>query len=178
MRWAAQVEPATVALHGVRRSRITVGDTVVVQGAGPIGLLALQFARWPAPRMCWSSSHRRRAGGLPANLVRSTPRHRTRQPNASRTTRKASARMSSSSAPVYRACCRPRSTWPAPSGVVQLLSFLAEPTTINAARWLAKQVTVVASNAFTHDDFRRSMTFLADGSGAGAAPAQAHRAAR
>ena len=48
-------------------------------------------------------------------------------------------------------------------GVVQLLSFLAEPATINAARWLAKQVTVVASNAYTHDDFRRSMTFLADG---------------
>ena len=42
---AAQVEPATVAFHGVRRSRITPGDTVVVQGAGPIGLLALQFAR-------------------------------------------------------------------------------------------------------------------------------------
>ena len=48
-------------------------------------------------------------------------------------------------------------------GVVQLLSFLAEPATINAARWLAKEVNVVASNAFTHDDFRRSMTFLADG---------------
>ena len=29
----------------MRRSRITPGDTVVVQGAGPIGLLALQFAR-------------------------------------------------------------------------------------------------------------------------------------
>ena len=48
-------------------------------------------------------------------------------------------------------------------GVVQFLSFLAEPATIDADRWLAKQVTVVASNAFTHDDFRRSMTFLADG---------------
>ena len=85
---AAQVEPATVAFHGVRRSGITPGDTVGVQGAGPIG----------------------RSGGM-----------------------------------------------------VQLLSFLSEPATINAGRWLAKQVTVVASNAFTHDDFRRSMTFLADG---------------
>ena len=48
-------------------------------------------------------------------------------------------------------------------GVVSLLSYLAEPATVNAARWLTKEVTVVASNAFTHDDFRRSMTFLADG---------------
>ena len=48
-------------------------------------------------------------------------------------------------------------------GLVGLVSFVAEPATINAARWLAKELTVVASNAFTHDDFRRSMTFLADG---------------
>jgi len=48
-------------------------------------------------------------------------------------------------------------------GLVSLLSFLAQPATINAARWLAKEMTVIASNAFTHDDFRRSMTFLADG---------------
>jgi len=41
---AAQVEPATVAFHGVRRSRIAQGDIVVVQGAGPIGLFATQFA--------------------------------------------------------------------------------------------------------------------------------------
>jgi (R,R)-butanediol dehydrogenase/meso-butanediol dehydrogenase/diacetyl reductase len=44
---AALVEPATVAFHGVRRSRIRPGDTVVVQGAGPIGLLVMQS---PAPR--------------------------------------------------------------------------------------------------------------------------------
>ena len=48
-------------------------------------------------------------------------------------------------------------------GVVSLISFLAQPATINAARWLAKEITVVASNAFTHDDFRRSMSFLSDG---------------
>ena len=46
---------------------------------------------------------------------------------------------------------------------MQLLSFLSQPATINAGRWLAKELTVVASNAFTHDDFRRSMTFLSDG---------------
>jgi (R,R)-butanediol dehydrogenase/meso-butanediol dehydrogenase/diacetyl reductase len=48
-------------------------------------------------------------------------------------------------------------------GVVGLISFLAQPATINGARWLAKELSLVASNAFTHDDFRRSMAFLADG---------------
>ena len=50
-----------------------------------------------------------------------------------------------------------------PGGLVSLVSFLSQPATINAARWLAKEITVVASNAFTHDDFRRSMIFLSDG---------------
>jgi len=42
---AAMVEPATVAYHGVRHAGIRLGDTVVVQGAGPIGAFALQWAR-------------------------------------------------------------------------------------------------------------------------------------
>jgi (R,R)-butanediol dehydrogenase/meso-butanediol dehydrogenase/diacetyl reductase len=41
----AIVEPASVALHGVRRSRLKVGDVACVVGCGPIGLLTLQCAR-------------------------------------------------------------------------------------------------------------------------------------
>jgi (R,R)-butanediol dehydrogenase/meso-butanediol dehydrogenase/diacetyl reductase len=160
---AAQVEPATVAFHGVRRSRITPGDTVVVQGAGPIGLLALQFARTAGAGdvlVVEPSSARRRLAtelgainavapdeaaecvqdhtqGLGADLVIEC----TGVPRLLQTA-------------VDLACS---------GGVVQLLSFLSEPATISADRWLAKQITVVASNAYTHDDFRRAMTFLADG---------------
>jgi 2-desacetyl-2-hydroxyethyl bacteriochlorophyllide A dehydrogenase len=42
---AALMEPASVALHGVRRSRLRVGDVACVVGCGPIGLLTLQCAR-------------------------------------------------------------------------------------------------------------------------------------
>lgn len=42
---AAMVEPATVALHAVRRRSPKLGDRVLVLGAGPIGLFALQLAR-------------------------------------------------------------------------------------------------------------------------------------
>ena len=41
----ALVEPASVALHGVRLSRLRVGDVAVVVGCGPIGLLTLQCAK-------------------------------------------------------------------------------------------------------------------------------------
>ena len=41
----ALVEPASVALHGIRKSRLRVGDVAAVVGCGPIGLLAVQCAR-------------------------------------------------------------------------------------------------------------------------------------
>jgi threonine dehydrogenase-like Zn-dependent dehydrogenase len=41
---AALIEPATVALHGVRRTDLQAGDRVVVTGAGAIGLLTAQLA--------------------------------------------------------------------------------------------------------------------------------------
>ncbi len=40
----ALVEPATVALHGVRRTRPRLGDTAVVVGLGVIGLFTVQLA--------------------------------------------------------------------------------------------------------------------------------------
>ncbi|MFN3258286.1 MAG: zinc-binding dehydrogenase [Ilumatobacter sp.] len=42
---AAQVEPATVAFHAVRWSGLRLGDTAVIQGAGPIGLGTMQWVR-------------------------------------------------------------------------------------------------------------------------------------
>ncbi len=42
---AALLEPATVVVHALRRTPVRVGEPVVVLGAGPIGLLALQLAR-------------------------------------------------------------------------------------------------------------------------------------
>lgn len=41
MEQAALVEPLSVAMHGCRQGRIGAGDTVVVMGAGPIGLCAV-----------------------------------------------------------------------------------------------------------------------------------------
>ena len=42
---AACTEPAAVALHGVRKLRIGVGDTGLVIGAGPIGNMTAQWLR-------------------------------------------------------------------------------------------------------------------------------------
>ncbi len=42
---AALLEPLTVVVHAVRQSKIKLGDNVMVVGAGPIGLFAVQCAR-------------------------------------------------------------------------------------------------------------------------------------
>ena len=39
---AVLAEPASIAVHAVRTSRFKIGDTAVVMGAGPIGLLVMQ----------------------------------------------------------------------------------------------------------------------------------------
>ena len=160
---AAQVEPATVAFHGVRRSRITAGDLVVVQGAGPIGLFALQFARAAGAGavLVVEPSQPRRQLATELGATTALPPEQAAECVADWT--------AGVGADVVIECAGvPRLLQTAvdlarSGGTVQLVSFLAQPATINAARWLAKQVTVMASNAFTRDDFRRSMTFLADG---------------
>lgn len=42
---AALAEPLAVAVHATRRARVAAGDTVVIMGAGPIGLLLAFAAR-------------------------------------------------------------------------------------------------------------------------------------
>lgn len=44
-RAAALVEPASVAYHAVRRSRLAPGERVAVLGAGTVGMLAIQAAK-------------------------------------------------------------------------------------------------------------------------------------
>jgi (R,R)-butanediol dehydrogenase/meso-butanediol dehydrogenase/diacetyl reductase len=160
---AAQVEPATVAFHGVRRSGIAPGDVVVVQGAGPIGMFALQFARVAGAGevVVVEPSASRRALAAELGATAAVAPEEAAQAVADRT--------EGVGADVVLECAGvPRLLQTAMAfaragGLVNLLSFLTQPPSVDAARWLANQTTVIASNAFTHDDFRRSMGLLADG---------------
>lgn len=49
---AAMVEPAAVALHALRRASVDMGDSVLIFGAGPIGLMLGMWARaWGARKV-------------------------------------------------------------------------------------------------------------------------------
>ncbi len=45
-RMGATVEPLVVGLHGVHRAGLRAGETCVIMGGGPIGLVTLQWARF------------------------------------------------------------------------------------------------------------------------------------
>jgi L-iditol 2-dehydrogenase len=41
----AMIEPLTVAVYACRRAQVTVGKTVLITGAGPIGLFNIMVAK-------------------------------------------------------------------------------------------------------------------------------------
>jgi (R,R)-butanediol dehydrogenase/meso-butanediol dehydrogenase/diacetyl reductase len=49
-RAGATVEPLVTGLHGLRRARFAAGETCIILGAGPIGLLTLLWARFAGAR--------------------------------------------------------------------------------------------------------------------------------
>lgn len=55
---AALAEPVGVALYGARRARVGLGDRVVVLGAGPIGLFAMQTCRAAGAAEVWQADLR------------------------------------------------------------------------------------------------------------------------
>jgi (R,R)-butanediol dehydrogenase / meso-butanediol dehydrogenase / diacetyl reductase len=60
LRLAALVEPLAVACHDVRRAEVAAGETAVVMGAGPIGLLVALVAAAEGARVVVSEVNRAR----------------------------------------------------------------------------------------------------------------------
>jgi len=161
---AAMIEPATVAYHGVRRSGIGLGDTVVVQGAGPIGALALQWAKVHgagqlvvvepgaarhalalelgadvvvAPGEEAEQAVRERTGGLGADVV---------------------IECAGVPAAIQSAVDLARR-----GGQVMLIGLSDLPATITPTTWLVKEVVVRSSIAYVRPDFDHCIAMLADG---------------
>lgn len=59
-REAALVEPLACVVHGVENSSVVLGDTVVINGLGPIGLMYVQFSRLKGARVIATDLKRER----------------------------------------------------------------------------------------------------------------------
>lgn len=160
---AALMEPATVTFHAVKRAAVTLGSTVVVQGAGPIGLLTAQHARVSgAGRILVSepSPARRTAatdlgftdvvepadlaallgevtGGLGADvLFECTGVAGLMQPSAELVRR---------------------------GGTLALLGYPGTDSSVSYGDWQSRELTVIGSLAYSHEDFAGAMTLIAEG---------------
>ncbi|MGO4288248.1 zinc-binding alcohol dehydrogenase family protein [Chitinophaga sp. RAB17] len=56
----ALVEPLSVSAHGIRRAGVETGEYVLVMGAGPIGLAAMEFARIAGAQVICIDIHEKR----------------------------------------------------------------------------------------------------------------------
>jgi (R,R)-butanediol dehydrogenase/meso-butanediol dehydrogenase/diacetyl reductase len=159
----AQVEPATVAFHAVRSSRLRLGDVAVVQGAGPIGLSTLQWVR---------------AGGA-GRVIVVEPNERRRQLALSLGAHDAVAPADADSVIrehthglgadiVYECVGRPFAIQAAVDlarrgGAMCLIGLADEDASINPSAWLVKEIAVTSSLAYFHEEFEMCMAMIADG---------------
>jgi len=160
---AALIEPATVAYHGVRLGRLRLGDFVVVQGAGPIGLFALQWAR--------------HAGAREILVVEPSPTRsalaRELGATATCTPAEVAERVQDETKglgadAVVECAGRPETIQSAVDlvrrgGSVTLIGLSDRDATIRPGIWLMKEVTVRCSIAYERSDFAPVVAMIADG---------------
>ncbi len=162
---AAMLEPATVAIHALRRTPLRLGDAVIVLGAGPIGLLVQQCA-FIAGAGCVvvvePEPHRAQlAESLGATLVVS--------PADPDFEAKIRATCGPLGADVVFECAGIPATIDQSvglakrGGVVSLVGLATVPAEIAPGSWLAREVRLVASLGYLHDEFPVSMQLVADG---------------
>jgi (R,R)-butanediol dehydrogenase/meso-butanediol dehydrogenase/diacetyl reductase len=160
---AAQVEPATVTFHAVRRCPPRLGDLAVVQGAGPIGLLTLQWVRSagaghvvvvePNPvRAALAASLGAASVVSPADAA-AMIREQTRGLGAD---------------VVYECVGRPETVQSAVDlvrrgGQMALIGLANGTVSIDPRVWLVKEVRAVAALAYLHEEFEAAQAMIADG---------------
>ncbi len=161
---AAQVEPATVAFHAVRRSGIRLGDLAVVQGAGPIGLTTMQWVKAAgAGQVIVVEPNKQRqtlARALGATFVVSPGAE------AEALVREQSGGLGADI--VYECVGRPPAIQAAVGlarrgGSMCLIGLSDTDASITPGVWLVKEITVTASLAYTHEEFDLAMGMIADG---------------
>jgi len=161
----ALIEPATVAVHAVRRVRPDLGDTVVVSGAGVVGLTVLQLAK--------------RLGATDVILVDPTPARRdvARElgadhvfaPDDPRLPETVLAASDDRGADIVYECAgklaaiEQGTSLLRMGGRLMLVGIPFTPVQLALTGWLAKQIDVSTSLAHTRDEFLLTIKLMERG---------------
>jgi (R,R)-butanediol dehydrogenase/meso-butanediol dehydrogenase/diacetyl reductase len=162
---AAMLEPATVAVHALRRTPLRLGDSALVLGAGPIGLLILQCARIAGAGTVVVVEPEPRRAQLAAQLGASAVIDPGSEDVASRVREECGALGPDV---VFECAGIPATIDQAATlvkrgGIVSLVGFATLPAEIAPGNWLAKEVTLIASLGYLHEEFDFAMQLIADG---------------
>jgi threonine dehydrogenase-like Zn-dependent dehydrogenase len=161
---AGQVEPCAVAHHGVARTPIGPDDLVVVQGCGPIGLVAVQLARAAGAGRVVAvepGEHRRELAARlgaddvvePGDAALALVRDHTAGMGADVVLECAG------SGPALDAAVTLART----GGWVSMIGVSSVPVTVTPGLWLVREITVAASMAHTRHDFEAVIALLGSG---------------
>ncbi|PZU03083.1 MAG: alcohol dehydrogenase [Gordonia sp. (in: high G+C Gram-positive bacteria)] len=160
---AALMEPATVTFHAVKRAGIRLGAAVVVQGAGPIGLLTAQHARVAgAGRIIVSEpSPARRSAAVDLGFTEVVEPSDLRALLAEAT--------DGLGADVLFECTgvadllQPSAELVRRGGTLALLGYPGTNSSVSYGDWQSRELTVIGSLAYSHEDFLGAMTLIAAG---------------
>lgn len=156
---AAVVEPAVVALHAVDRMLPRDGETVVVQGCGPIGLLTLQcaIARGASHVVAVEPAANRRALALQLGAAEALEPAEAKE------------RFGRQGADLVYECAGVPATiqqavdFARRGGRVDLVGLASGAATISPATWLVKEITVTAAIGHLHHEVAEVIDLIADG---------------
>lgn len=160
---AGILEPATVAVHALRRTDIKLGDTVAVIGAGPIGLLVAQCARLSGAGKLVIIEPEAGRRALAMNLGADIALDPTDEGHFD-ILREALDR----GADVVFECAGIPATiqqaieMSRRGGQVSLVGVANSLATINPALWMVQEIKLVSSIAYLHEDFEITKALVAD----------------
>lgn len=162
---AAMLEPASIAVHALRRTPLRLGDAVLVIGAGPIGLLVQQCAKAAGAGIVVVVEPNAARGALATQLGAAAVIDPARDDVAARV-----AALCGPLGPdvVFECAGIPQTIDQSVKlarrgGVVSLVGMATVPAQISPGDWLVKEVRLVASLGQLHDEFGTAMQLVADG---------------
>jgi (R,R)-butanediol dehydrogenase/meso-butanediol dehydrogenase/diacetyl reductase len=161
---AAIVEPTTVTFHAVKRTHQELGDFVVVQGAGPIGLLAAQHARHAGAGrvVIVEPNEARRAAATALGFTE------VWSPGAEFTTFVFES-SNGLGADVLYECTGVAKLFQASAelvrrgGKLSLLGYPMSTSEVSYPDWQSRELTVLGSLAYNHEDFTGAMLAILSG---------------
>lgn len=161
---AAQVEPAAVAYHAVRQSRLEIGDIAVVQGAGPIGLATLQWVRAAGAGTVIAIEPNASRREIAANLGA----HHCVAPGAEAQELLADLSRGLGADIVFECVGQSKAIQVGVDllrrgGSLCLIGLADGLAEIDPASWLVKEVNLTAALAYVREEFEMVMSMMADG---------------